>query len=307
MATDVAPALLEKIQSDFRLRIERNQYIKRVQNRIRDGTATQQDAHRYAEELGHALSASLQSVLTESALPDGRLYYNIGMRTITPMLENNYYLANATAIEVQSILDAAEGIGVQAVSGQMPTGRINGLVGKAAEEETYDGVLRWLKEPIVNCSEAFFDDFVVANASARYRLGMAPKIVRIAESGCCDWCANLAGTYDYEDINSDDVYKRHEFCRCDITFRSGKLMQNVHTKRWYDDSGTSLSNRRRINLDVLRRTPEEARLLDQALAEEEKRLAKARREAAIQAYQQENNVSHRRAANRITRIQNPSR
>lgn len=306
MATDVAPALLERIKADFERRVSGNVFIKRVQNRIRDGTATQQDAHRYAEEIGKALSNALQQELTPEALPDKRLYYNIATRTLVPMLENNYYLTNATAAEVQALLDGAAGIGLQAVSGEIPKDRIYGLASKAADAG--EEFQRWLGEPIVNCSEAFFDDFVVANAKTRYQMGMSPKIVRIAEANCCEWCARLAGSYDYSDLeNGSDVYKRHEFCRCDVTFQSGKLMQNVYTKKWYDTSGTSLSNRKRLNLDVLRRTPEEARLLDAALAEEEKRLQKERREAAIRAYQQENNVSHRRASNRLTRIQNLSR
>ena len=37
---------------------------------------------------------------------------------------------------------------------------------------------------------------------------------------CCDWCREVVGEYDYPDV-SDDVYKRHRYCRCTVEYKAG--------------------------------------------------------------------------------------
>lgn len=233
---DAAIELLARIRADFERRVEQDAALRRVAERIRNGTAAQSDAHVYAEHIGTALSAALRDNLTEERLPNGTLYWNIAARTIRPMLENNHRLANDVASEIQQLLDAAQGVGLAPIPAPLPSERIRGLVDKAVRAETHEEMRRWLGEPIVNCTESFVDDFVQTNAEARYRSGLSPKIVRTAAPGCCAWCEALAGTYDYADVRSgSEVYRRHEYCRCTVTFSSGGKYQSVHSKRWYDD------------------------------------------------------------------------
>lgn len=78
-------------------------------------------------------------------------------------------------------------------------------------------------------------------------------------------------------------------------------MQDTGSKRWYTDTGQALRNVK--DTEPFKRTPEEAREFEQALAQEEKRAEKARRERMTAEYARENDVSHRRAANRITRAE----
>ena len=77
------------------------------------------------------------------------------------------------------------------------------------------------------------------------RSGLTPKIFRKAERKCCDWCAQLAGEYDYPDV-PDEVYQRHERCRCTVEYdpADGKRKrQNVHTKTWTEMFMTALLTR----------------------------------------------------------------
>lgn len=270
MAADIAPALQERIRIDFEGRVSASSTVKAVGNRIRDGTATLVDAHKYAERLGEILSDVLLAHLIEDALPDGRLYWNIADRTIRPMLENNFALANATAVEIQALIDRAAGLGLSSVSSELPTGRIKGLVDKATEAETFEEMTHWLGEPVVNCSESFFDDFVIANASARYRAGMSVTIERQLGSSearsirrgktavryhiPCEWCQRLAGTYDYGSLSpGDDVYRRHEACRCVVTYKSGRYRQDVWSRKaWQADTGT-LTARKTYGIELQRR------------------------------------------------------
>ncbi len=115
-----------------------------------------------------------------------------------------------------------------------PLERIQNLIDKmTADDITYEKVVRWLMEPIVNNSEAFADDYIRANADFRAKAGLRTKITRRVANNCCDWCAAMAGSWVYGS-EPPDIYRRHEFCRCTVTYQSDKTSQNVWSKRKWE-------------------------------------------------------------------------
>ena len=246
MAADVVPVLNERIQTDFKSNVMKDRRIAQISKRVRDGTATFVDGHDYAERLGENLSRALITNLNANTLPDGKLYYNIAKRTVTPALEENYNLTNDVAADIQKILDEDVGIGLNAVRADFPSERIQGLIDKmTADGITLEEALVWLAEPIINNSEAFFDDFIDANAKARTEMGLKATITRTVVGGCCSWCAALAGTYDY-DSAPPEIYQRHEFCRCTVTYQSGRKSQNVWSKRSWESSDAEIERRKSV-------------------------------------------------------------
>ena len=253
--TDVVPELLADIESAFNAQTMADRRLATVSKRIRDGTATQIDGHAYAERLGKDASRALQEVLTAERLPDGKLYYNIATRTVIPTLENNQRLINEAATQIQKGIDAKQGIRIGSISPKFPTERINGLIDKmTADDIELDEALRWIGEPIVNNSEAFMDDFVRENAEFRYNAGLKATITRVADSKCCDWCSSLEGTFDYGSA-PEDIYRRHEFCRCSVTYQSERTSQNVWSKRSWASTPEEIS--RRVNTKPERMTASE--------------------------------------------------
>lgn len=244
MAADVVPALQEEITRSFQNGLMRDRRAMQVSKRIRDGTANFTDAHTYAESLGENLSRALVRTLTPDNLPNGTLYYNIARRTVVPALKNNYKLVNEVARDIQEIADQETGVGLKAVTADFPESRIRGLIDKMTEDEiTYEDVVKWLQEPIINNSEAFADDFVHANAKFRNDVGLKSTITRIVAPGCCPWCEEKAGTYDY-DKAPDDIYARHERCRCTVTYQSGRTSQDVWSKRTWESSPEEIDRRK---------------------------------------------------------------
>lgn len=236
MAADVVPALNDEIMTSFRSRMNKDARIRRVSKRIKDGTATLQDGHTYAAATGENMSGALRAVLTPEKLPDGKLYYNIADRTIKPALRETYDAVNTTASDVQKIVDRRQKIRMASVRADFPEERIDGLIEKVVENiDDVEGALKWIGEPIVNNVEAFFDDFVDRNAEVRVRSGMHAKITRTAEAHCCDWCAEKEGSWDYGD-EPDDVYARHEYCRCTVTYTVDRKAENVWTKEQWEPS-----------------------------------------------------------------------
>lgn len=257
MAADVVPVLNERIQTSFKSNVMRDRRIAQISKRIRDGTATFLDGHDYAERLGENLSRALVTNLTAETLPDGTLYYNIAKRTVTPALRENYDLTNEVAADIQHILDDKKQIGFKAVKANFPDERIQGLIDKMTSDGiTLDQAINWLIEPVINNSEAFFDDFIDANARFRNNVGLKTTITRAVAGNCCDWCAAMAGTYDY-DKAPDDIYRRHKYCRCTVTYQSEKTSQNVWTKRKWESSPEELSKRKAFGISQNQQTPAE--------------------------------------------------
>lgn len=246
MAADVVPVLNERIQTDFKSNVMKDRRIAQISKRVRDGTATFVDGHDYAERLGENLSRALITNLNANTLPDGKLYYNIAKRTVTPALEENYNLTNDVAADIQKIADKKTKIGLNSVRADFPSERIQGLIDKMTTDDiTLEEALRWLTEPIINNSEAFFDDFIDANAKARTEMGLKATITRTVVGGCCSWCAALAGTYDY-DSAPPEIYQRHEFCRCTVTYQSGRKSKNVWSKRSWESSDAEIERRKSV-------------------------------------------------------------
>lgn len=311
MATDIVPALLEKIQTAFGAALAADPRYRRIANRIRDGTATLEDVHAVSVILGETLSGVLLELFTPEAMPGGVYYWNIVERVLGGMLRGNYDLINEAAGQVQRILNEADGIGLNPVIAAYPRERARGLIEKVVEDT--QNPTRWLGEPVVNISESFSDDYMETNARASAAAGLEAKIVRklgsfeVRQSKKrtyeipCDWCQSLAGVYVYDGDQPPEIFQRHESCRCSIIFERGRLRQDTQTKRWYTDTGQGLANVR--DTAPFRRTPAEAREFDQALEQEQKRIERARRARLIDDYARTENVSHRRAANRITRAE----
>lgn len=229
---DIVPGLLETIQADFKKSIKDNPALNRIAKLIEEGTATYKEASEYAEWIGQLLSTSIKRNVTATALPDGRMYYNIAERILGDSLKGSQELISKATSTIQDSLNKSAGIGMKSVKPPLNKDRIAGLVNKISGEEDFEKVKWLLDEPVVNFNRSIVDDFVKINADFHARSGLSPVLHRIAEPSCCDWCSNLAGTYDYRDA-PDEIYRRHERCKCRVEYDPGEgKRQNVWTKGW---------------------------------------------------------------------------
>ncbi len=86
---------------------------------------------------------------------------------------------------------------------------------------TNDLIQSFLGEPARNLMHAMYDDYVEANVRFRSIAGIKTFIVRRELARCCDWCHALAGIHE-SGKEPDNVYRRHDNCRCMVTFRNEK-------------------------------------------------------------------------------------
>lgn len=224
---DITPSLLKKIQDDFKNEFNQSKVISDLYARVRDGTATYNEANDFAIEVGEILASAYQKNLSSSVLPDGRMYYNIANRIIPATMSNNYNLIVDVTKQVQELLNKAAGIGIKAIVPEQNTDRIKGIVNKVSDAAVFDDVKWVLKEPIVNHAQSVVTDTIKKNAEFQYSAGLSPKIERASTGKCCEWCNSIVGIYSYPDVPRD-IYRRHDHCRCKVNYVAGGKRIDIH-------------------------------------------------------------------------------
>lgn len=256
---DIVPELLEKLQKEFQKAYESNRKLGTLMQQIQNGSASYAEANDFAIETGELLAEVFRKNLSSDVLPDGRMYYNIAKRILEPMLEDNYHLAADAAVQVQQAMNSAVGIGLKAVSPEMNVDRIRGIIDIVSGKESFDDIAYMLSEPVVNFTQSAVDDTVKANVDFQGKSGLKPRVVRRVAGSCCDWCATLVGTYTYPDVPRD-VYRRHKYCRCTVTFDQGSgKVQDIWSKQWRDpEEDDKIEKRKQIGISLgMRKDPQE--------------------------------------------------
>lgn len=238
MPNDIAPELLERIQEIFDGKIKGNHTITAITRKIEKGERLDyREANKFAEAVGDALAAAFKRCLSPQELPDGKMYYNIADRVVRPLLVGNYSLIADVAEYTQKSLNKAAGINLAAQRPKINESRVQGLVDKVSSYDDYAEAAWVLDEPVVNFSQSVIDDFVRENIDFQYNAGFQPKIKRTLAANCCEWCQGIAGEFNYPDDVPDDIYRRHRFCRCTVTYEPSKgKYQGVWSKRNYTDA-----------------------------------------------------------------------
>lgn len=256
---DIVPGLLEKLKKEFQKAYESSRKLGVLMQQIQNGSASYAEANDFAIETGELLAEVFRKNLSSDLLPDGRMYYNIAKRILEPMLEDNYHLAADAAVQVQQAMNSAAGIGLKAVSPEMNADRIRGIIDIVSGKESFDDIAYMLSEPVVNFTQSAVDDTVKANVDFQGKSGLKPRVVRRVAGNCCDWCAALAGTYTYPDVPRD-VYRRHKYCRCTVTFDPGSgKVQDIWSKQWRDpEEADKIEKRKQTGLSLgTRKDPQE--------------------------------------------------
>lgn len=236
MSRDISPELLEKIQKEFGVGVRKSKKVSSIYRKVQKGTASYSDCQTFSKELGAILGRVFKGNFTDSALPNGKLYYNILQSVVTPMIGNNHEMIMQLSSRVAKAIDAKDGLGLNSVTPLLDRERVEGIYNDVlAGSDLQDSVNR-LARDTGNVTESFFDDFVKSNADFRFQSGMNPQVIRIlVGSKPCKWCQSLAGIYDYEEVSNtgNDVWKRHLDCHCQIIYKNnrGKYLEGVRSGR----------------------------------------------------------------------------
>ena len=78
-----------------------------------------------------------------------------------------------------------------------------------------------LQGPFENICMSAINDFVKTQVIFSERAGLSAKIIRYPIGKCCEWCEQLAGTYNAADA-PPEIYARHDNCTCVVLYKSEK-------------------------------------------------------------------------------------
>ena len=251
MNNDIVPELLTRIQQQFDSKMNQSKVLKIALQNLLDNKATYIDVNDFAIEIGNVLSKILSDEIDSKNLPDQKMYYNIANRILNPTLKNNYNLIVDYASDVQTNLNHNARLHLKAQKPEFNQDKVNNLVDKISDTNSFDNVRWLLDEPIINFSQSVVDDTIQVNAEFHSHAGLRPKITRRLLGDACDWCRDLAGTYDYADAPKD-IYRRHERCRCTVDYDPGNgRIQNVWSKKWYkSQNDDKIKMREQLNQNV---------------------------------------------------------
>lgn len=254
---DMAPGLLERIQEEYRRRVQKSKTLAGYTQALEAGTAGYAEAAEAALELGKILAAVYQEQISSDVLPDGRMYYNIALRVLDPTLKENYENVADYAEAVQKLLNQKAGLGLKAVRPEVNQDAIDGIVNRVSSEDNFDDVKWILDAPVKTFAQKIVDESVRANAEFHHKAGLKPKIIRKSSGHCCAWCSRMAGTYSYPDVPKD-VYRRHDNCNCTVEYDpGGAKRQDVWSKQWkYEQNPVKIEQRKQLSDQTVRRKAE---------------------------------------------------
>ena len=275
--SDVAPELLEKIEEDFYTIVKKDKEINKMFGILKSEKGTYKTAHDFSVRVGELLLEVFEDNLTPNSLPNETLYYNIVERVIEPMLRKSGNEIADFSVQVQETLNKKSKIGIKGIKPQISEDRIKGITQQVSSKTTLKLAMSELNAATLCFLQAVVDEAAHANADFQWKAGLSPKIIRTSTGHCCEWCNNLAGTYEYDEVSDrgNDVYRRHKHCRCIVEYDAGDgLRTNVQSKKTAktEDIQARIENAN-IKTHLTRRTREEAMELQERLAREIKRKA----------------------------------
>lgn len=220
MEEQLAQELWGAISTEFQSRMMKDRRLARLSEKVGKGIANYKDVATVAERVGNHSAKSLKKVLTADAVPGGIMTWNVAEKTVGRQARLQYDLISETAVTVQKSLNQKAGLGLRAVVGDFDEDNIREILGRLSSGESLKDLAWILDDPIVRNAMSVADSAIRANADLERRSGMRPTVTRMPEYGACAWCEDLAGTYDYDEVKDrgNEVWMRHNNCRCHILF-----------------------------------------------------------------------------------------
>ena len=161
--------------------------------------------------------------------------------TFYEILKQQHIDTNEFLADVQKLLDEKSGVNLEPQTAQFPAERVrqaaHSLVDPTVDDKT---IQRRAKSTAENITMSFSDDYMKANAKFRSNAGLKCYITRITDGNCCKWCDSVAGRYEYGE-GPEKIYRRHDNCKCSVTYENGRKRQDVWSKKSWETPETDKS------------------------------------------------------------------
>lgn len=215
------------VRDAFNKLFEENKNIESIYKKVRNGSATYEEAHKFAGEIGNILAKVFDDTIDPNNLDDTALYI------VENMLTQNVRLTSAVCEGVQDNLNAAARVGLKPKepNANAMRDRIKRTVQGVADVGATESAGAMLNANTKTLTLAVVDTWVRTNADFQAKAGLEPVIVRkwdgtegSHDTRHTDKCADWAGTYVYGE-EPKEIYIRHRGCGCIVAYYPDKDAQ----------------------------------------------------------------------------------
>lgn len=235
---DIVPGLLAAIEEDFKKSFQSDDTLKTLYAKVESGEATQADGERFAHELGKLTAEVFHRNVTPEDLPNGMMYHNIASRIIPPSMTQNYELVCEVMRQIIEIQNKEAGLGIKFQMPEFDKFSTNNLVWAASSDE-YEKTRGMVERGVDTHTRRVANDCVKTNAEFQHDSGLDVKIIRDTDGDCCQWCSDLADTYDFDKAPSN-VWAMHDNCGCTVEYGSSRNRSGSGGKRWTSETESAM-------------------------------------------------------------------
>lgn len=192
-------------------------------NQIEAGKGNYEMASEYAARVGDDLAKVLRARAPLESIDEWDVE-----DLIPKSLGLDHSIVTYACEKVQNDMNKDAGLRIRYQQPEFNSNRAYGIVQELRDNPEFTNIEATFYDQLANFSQNVVDDAIKANAKVISGAGVRSYVVRATEAGACPWCDDLAGIYNYDEVNDtgNDVWRRHENCRCTIAFfteRNGML------------------------------------------------------------------------------------
>ena len=220
----------EDIEKEFKAKVDNDPKCQKLWKTIREGKGSYKTANQLAQQIGKDLG----TVLVKHAP-----YENINEWDLIDLLPKSLGLDHQMVAdacrEVQENMNKKAGLGIKFQEPKFDMDRVTGLIKELEDHPVFTDIEKSFMDQLVNFSENVVDESIRDNAAIMAKSGIRTMVIRQAEFKACEWCQEVAGSYDYNDVKDkgNDVWRRHENCHCTIDYITEKT-SGFYTERVYN-------------------------------------------------------------------------
>lgn len=206
----------EDIRQEFIDAVNNDKQCQELYKKIRSGDASYKTGSQLAVRVGENLGKVLKKHAPQTSV------YDWDLDDLLPKSLGLDHSIVATACkQIQESMNKKAGLGIKAKEPKFDWNRVNGLISELEDHaDNFSDIEKSFYDQLVNFSQNVTDESIRENAQLMARAGIRTLVIRQPDFRACEWCRDVAGTYDYAEVKDtgNDVWRRHENCRCTIDF-----------------------------------------------------------------------------------------
>lgn len=220
----------EDIEKEFKVAVDGDPKCQKLWKTIREGKGNYKTANKLAQQIGKDLGKTLVKYAP---------YENINEWDLIDLLPKSLGLDHQMVAdacrEVQENMNKKAGLGIKFQEPKFDMDRVTGLIKELEDHPVFTDIEKSFMDQLVNFSENVVDESIRDNAAIMAKSGIRTMVIRQAEFKACEWCQEVAGSYDYNDVKDkgNDVWRRHENCHCTIDYITEKT-SGFYSERVYN-------------------------------------------------------------------------